>query len=290
MPKTIQSPAEESSARALLAFFGSSFFRPTVLKSTQSILRNFFFLQYKAALLPGRYPVSMVDHPIDEKIPFRPSKVKIYLEFLHFFIRSMGFLHRYFGCRSGAEVRGALESLGAVYTKAAEIYAKNFSTTKRPLYLARFKFLVIHVFDPHLMCIPSLHVMVVIRAYTLFRAILRKLGEEGAYVSQIENVRQGALAITEAVLYIKQHSINCISAAMYAMSRFDNLFPQEEAEGFARDLFKNVDDIPKQDAEEIRNHIIGLYRSFLKDESPAWEKPLLDFLESHPKAMQRKSY
>ena len=283
MPIKAQSPSQESSFRAFVSIVGSSFLRPAAVHCTVSIFRNFFFLQYKAALLPGRYPVSQVDHPLDEKIPFRPCKVKIYLDFLHFFIRAMGFLLRCFkrcSAEVSAEVKDAIESLGAVYKKAAEVYVKNFSTTNRPKYLARFRFLVIHIFDPHLMCIPSLHVMVVIRTYTLFRAILRNLGEENSHLTQIEEVRQGALTITEAVLYVKQHSVNCISAAMYAMTRFDDLFPPNEAKGFAQDLFRNAEDIPERDAEAIRNHIIDLYQSFLDQKSPSWEKPLLDFLSS----------
>ena len=275
--KCPESPAQVSTARALFAFFCSPYFRSAAWTATGSIFKNFFFLQYKAALL-RRYPVSQVDHPLDEKIPFRPEKVEIYAEFLHFFVRALAFLHRRFGDRARGEVKSTLESIGVLYEKAAEVYIRNFSTTRRPRYLRRFKFLVIHAFDPHLMCIPSLHVMVVIRAYTCFRDILSMLGEKDGCAAQIEELRRGALAITEAVLYIKQHSINCISAAMYAMSRFDHNFPLEEAEAFAQDLFINADDISREDAETIRKHIIGLYRRFLDQESKTWETPLLDFL------------
>ena len=283
MQKPVQSPARESSARALLSIFGSSFLRDSALASTASIFRNFFFLQYKGALFLKRYLVSQVDHSLDEKIPFKPDKVEIYLDFIFFFIRAMGFLLRRFGLRSKGYVKNAIESIGALYAKAGEVYVKNYSTTKRPRYLARFRFLVIHVFDPHLMCIPSLHVMVVIRAYTQFQAILENLREEGDNASQIDEVRLGALAITEAVLYIKQHSVNCISAAMYAMTRFDDSFPAKEAESFVQGLFRNAQDISAKDAEEIRDHIWSLYLHFLNQETPAWEKPLLDFLETLPK-------
>ena len=283
MPKVINSPAQVSSIWAAASFFGSSFFRPAVLKSVFSVFKNFFFLQYKAVLLPGHCPVSQVDHPLDRKIPFKPEKVEIYLDFIHFFSRTIGFLFWNFKQSSREELRAAIESLGIIYEKAAGIYSKNLSTTKRPRYLARLKFLIIHIFDPHLMCIPSLHVMVVIQAYTVFRAILRKLGKEKTYSAQITDVRNRALAITEAVLYIKQHSINCISSSMYAMTCFDELFPPEEAEGFAKDLFKEADGISDKDAEAIRNHIIDLYRYFLKQKNQTWEKPLLDFLQSQPK-------
>jgi vacuolar-type H+-ATPase subunit H len=127
--------------------------------------------------------------------------------------------------------------------------------------------------------------MIVIRAYTQLRETLKKLGEEENRSSEIEEARQRALEITEAVLYIKQHSINCISAAMYAMSCFDDLFPPEEAEQFARDLFVDSDQISKEDAEAIREHILSLYRQFLDQgqNSSSWEMPLLDFLASQPK-------
>jgi hypothetical protein len=275
--------ADEPSGKAFFSIFSSRLLRPTAMRSTRSIFRNFFLLQYKAALRPSRYKISRVDHLLDEKIPFSPEKVEIYTDFIHFFTRVMGFLLRKFE-ESREHVRYMIESIGALYAKAGGVYAQNFSTTNRPRYLKNFRFVVIHAFDPHLMCIPSLHVMVVIRAYTQFRDILRKLGEDGCLAPEIQEARQRALAITEAVLYIKQHSINCISAAMYAMTCFDDLFPQEEAEQFARDLFIEAACISKDDAQAIRGHIIGLYRQFLEEgkESASWEKPLLDFLASHP--------
>jgi hypothetical protein len=175
--------------------------------------------------------------------------------------------------------------MGKLYETAAEVYAVCFSTTNRPHYLASPRFVVIHVFDPHLMCIPSLHVMVVIRTYTFFRDVIRRLGGE-AFSAQVEEMRRGALDITEAVLYVKQHSVNCISAAMYAMTRFDgSLFPPEEARGFCDELFLNAPSIAKADEDAIRAHILSLYESFVKDseKSEKWEIPLLNFLFSLPK-------
>jgi hypothetical protein len=275
--------SDESSAIAVISILINPSLRPVASRSISSIFRNFFLLQYKAAINPRSFKISKVDHPLDEKIPFMPEKVEIYLDFIHFYIRILGFLLR-FSNKSQDHVRHSIESLGALYARAAEVYAKNYSTTDRPRYLKNFRFVLIHAFDPHLMCIPSLHVMVVIRAYTPFRDILKKLGAEENFAALIEEARQRALAITEAVLYIKQHSINCISAAMYAMTRYDGLFPPEEAEQFARDLFMDADVISKNDAEAIREYIIRLYRQFLEEgtKTTCWEKPLLDFLASQP--------
>jgi hypothetical protein len=275
--------SDESTGRAFISIFSNRFLLPTALRSMRSIFYNFFYLQYKAALNPSHYKISQVDHPLDEKIPFKPKKVKIYQDFINFYTRVMSFLLRHFK-ESRLHVKHMVECMGTIYSKAGEVYAQNYSTTNRPSYLKHIRFVVIHTFDPHLLCIPSLHVMVVIRAYTQLREILKKLGEEENCTALIEEARQRALIITEAVLYIKQHSINCISAAMYAMSRFDDLFPQEEAEQFAKDLFKDADNISKEDGEAIREHIICLYQQFLDQgkNSSSWEKPLLDFLASHP--------
>ena len=299
-----RSVSSESTVRAVIGIIGSPLLRPTALRSVFSVFRNFFFLQYRAALFPGRYPVSQADHPLDKKIPFTPGRVKTYLDFIHFYIRAAGFLIRISRQPGILQERkkamnlinSFIKSLGAVYGKAAEVYSKNFSTTNRPSYLSSFNFIVIHAFDPHLMCIPSLHVMVMILTYTRFKKILNELnGTDALPAKKASNeVRSGALAITEAVLYIKQHSVNCISAAMYAMTRFDDSFPEEEAEAFAGDLFKNADDMNKKDIDEIRSHIINLYRRFIEQGSRTdiWEKPLLDFLASlqDADALRKRSF
>jgi hypothetical protein len=275
-----------STAGTFIRVLASPRLRGTALKTIGSIVYNFFFLQYKAAFLPGRTPVSRVDHPLDRKIPFTPGKVSVYLDFTAFWIRVLGFLLRHFGRRALEPVKRFTESMGRLYFRAAEVYTKNLSTTERPRYLARPRFVVIHALDPHLMCIPSLHVMVVIRTYTAFRQILLSLGEAGNHAPEIEELRRGALAISEAVLFVKQHSVNCISAAMYAMTRFDReLFPPEEAEIFASELFRAT--LGKEDGEAIRSHILALYRSFASEGEKAgtdWTEPLLNFLKILPPA------
>jgi hypothetical protein len=227
-----------------------------------------------------------VDHPLDLKIPFLPGRVNVYLDFVAFWVRCLGFMLRQCGRKALEPVRNFIESMGQVYAFAAEIYKKNLSTTDRPFYIRSPRFMLIHAFDPHLMCIPSLHVMVVIRTYTLFKEIMKTLRSDEQFAAQAEELRRGALDITEAVLYIKQHSVNCISAAMYAMSRFDpRLFPPSEAERFASDLFKEGNNLGMEGGDEIRSYIISLYRRFLAEgeKGGEWTKPLLDFLIELPK-------
>jgi len=307
--KNTASVYDESPSYAFIKSLSVSSLRPTAIRSIILIFNNFFFRQYRAAWLPGRIPVSRVDHPLDLRIPFVPSWVTIYLDFVPFWVRMVSFLLRVYGHRALDAVRDFIATMGELYCAAAEVYQKNLSTTDRPFYIARPRFFLIHLADPHLMCIPSLHVMVVIRTYTKFAAILRMLNEDKHCSAQIEEMKQGALAITQAILFVKQHSINCIAASLYAMTRFDGkLFPPEEAESFTSLIFsapppvpsgssgcqsKNYrlrpcaaprTKLPESDIAEIRTHIISLYRHFLAQGKTAqnWTDPLLGFMQSLP--------
>jgi hypothetical protein len=280
---------------------GSPYLRITALRCVASIFRNFFFFQFNQALLSNtsrkgtrRIPLTKVDHPLDKKIPFLPGKITVYLDFVAFWVRSLGFLLKQFGRRSLEPARHFMETMGILYGTAAEVYRKNLSTTERPFYIKHPRFLVIRALDPHLLCVPSLHVMIVIRTYTFFRETFKALGGGKCFAPQAEELFRGALAITEAVLYVKQHSVNCIPAALYAMTRFDpGLFPPAEAERFTASLFREAKVPVEKDShslsgsdEEIREHILSLYRRFLAEgeSDPDWTKPLLDFLKSQPVA------
>jgi hypothetical protein len=287
--------------------FCVSSLRPAAIRCIASILYNFFFRQYRAALLPGRVPVSKVDHPLDLKIPFVPSWITIYLDFVTYWTRMLGFLLHTYRRRAYGAVREFIVSMGRLYSFAAEAYQKNLSTTSRPFYIARPRFFVVHLFDPHLMCVPSLHVMVVIWTYTRFTAILRSFNEAGRRAAQIEEMKQGALAVTQAILFVKQHSINCVAAALYAMTCFGGeMFPPEEAEAFIKLLFWEAPPpsplqtmpanykvrpwaaprtkIPAADASAIRAHITSLFRHFFEEgkKTRNWEDPLLNFMRKHP--------
>jgi hypothetical protein len=271
--------ADESPVYTVFRVLGRPALRKTALRAAKSMMYNFFFLQYKAALLPGRIPVTPVDHPLDKEIPFTPGWIAIYLDFVAFWIRMIGFLLTRYGRRAESAAIDFIDTLGKLYSFAAEVYTKNLSTTNRPRYYGHPRFVLIHAADPHLMCIPSLHVMIVIRTYTKFRAIIRSLGDEGRFAPQIEELRRGALDITEAVLYVKQHSVNCVSAAMYVMSCFDpGLFSAEEAADFTAALFIRPGS-PKQN-EAIRAYILEKYRRFLEEGKGEkdWKAPLLAFL------------
>jgi hypothetical protein len=272
----------------VLKFLASGKLRGPALRCILTIWRDFFFFQYQAAWKPGRVPVVRVDHPLDETIPFTPKKVAVYLDFVAFWIRAAGFIYkRYKKTDWGIEAtKDFIEKIEGLYKAAREVYGQSLSTTNRPRYLKSPRFIVIHLTDPHLMCVPSLHVMIVVRTYTAFRAILQKAGEAALYKDEIEAMRCGAIAIAEAVLLVKHHSVNCIPAALYAMSRFDPpLFPREEAEDFAAELFSGGEFAGIADAAVlVRDHIVNLYRNFMAEGESAedWTAPLVAFLRKCP--------
>jgi hypothetical protein len=277
--------------------------RPAFCICVPTIIYNFFLRQYHAAFLPGRIPVTKVDHKLDEKIPFIPSWVAIYLDFINFWIRIISFFLRRFKRKAYIPMKEFIISIGRLYAFAAEVYRKNMSTTKRPFYIARPRFLIIHMADPHLMCIPSLHVMIVIHTYLQFIEVAKKLGQESVLKEQAIELKHGALAISQAILFVKQHSVNCIPAALYAMTCFSpELFPPQEAEKFTNLLFspapmadmllrKNrvhpsaapLTKIEEADQAEIKAHILKLYNQFLEEKktSLSWTEPLLKFLREY---------
>jgi hypothetical protein len=275
--------------------------RHATLKYYLSLFFNFFFFQHRSAFLPGRVPVSNVDHPLDKKIPFVPSWVKIYIDFAKYWIRMLSFILRRYGRKAYAPAADFITGMAELYAFAAQVYRKNLSTTSRPFYIKRPLFMVIHMLDPHLMCIPSLHVMVVIYTYTAFAKIVKSFGEEEKLKEQVLEMKYGALAIVQAILFVKQHSINCIAAALFAMNCFRNdLFPSEEADNFMKLLFSEMPDfgklhtktihpsaapktkLPNTVQNEIREYILTLFRRLLSERNSAksWKQPLLDFLKS----------
>jgi hypothetical protein len=287
-------------SRIVFEVFSTPLTRPSGLRCIFSIFMNFFFLQYYAVLCP-RSPVSRAEDPLDDKIPFTPGRIRTYLTFVTFWIHLIGFLIGRYGRGGYVLANDFIKSMEKLYLFAAQIYKKNLSTTQRPKYKRNF-FRLVHATDPHLMCIPSLHVMIVIHTYTMLREYLLSQGDFETYFKETENVRRGALAITEAVLYVKQHSVNCISASMYAMSCFSpSRFPPQEAVKFAGDLFtgkafdpanpenpeKPLERIFPEDKEALTAYIIGLYYSFLEEgkKSTDWKKPLLDFLKKLPASL-----
>lgn len=262
-------------------FFSIVFCRktlPAAIKYVRTVLRDFFFLQFAVKFGFKKIVIVPVDHPLDKTVPFTPERVPVYLDFVAFWIRPLGYIRRRFGKKAGTKY--ALEFLPVLercYREAARSYRFRMTTTDRPKYY-RGKFLTIHLFDPHYLCVPSLHIIIVVLAYTFYRRAFAELCENGAEREALDReLTDGALAIAETVLYIKQHSVNCIPAALYTMTRITpEAVTPEEVSAFIARLFADAPDIDARDAERIRSHISDLYEKLflegMQDED--WITPI----------------
>lgn len=251
----------------------------------RTVARDFFWLQFSVKWGIKRVPIVDVDHPLDDEVPFTPDKVGIYADFIAFWIRPLGYIGRRFGAEAQRHYGvGFLRLVERSYREAADVYRVRMSTTRRPRHY-RGRFLVIQAFDPHYLCVPSLHVMVVVLAYTFYRRAFAELGVTGSEAEDLDReLFGGAVEITESVLYVKQHSVNCIPAALYAMSRItpDDV-TASEVDAFVSRLFVQAPLLADDAGGRLRTFIRQAYGRLALDGStdadwtPAVQRFLLDY-------------
>jgi hypothetical protein len=91
----------------------------------------------------------------------------------------------------------------------------------------------------------------------------------------------GAIEITETVLYVKQHSVNCIPAAIYlVVKNFEEWISVDDGRKFIKSLFLKPEGFSDSQATEIRNYILNSYEKYLieGEKSEHWYEPLWNFL------------
>ena len=260
---------------------------PKVILRTVSYLRtvaqDFFALQFLRKFKFIKIPIVHVDNPLDAKVPFNTRKIADYLGFVSYWIRPLGLLIQTLGInKSTPHLAEFYRAIKKAYKSAASIYRFRLSTTDRPHYKGRIYFAGVHMLDPHYLCVPSLHIAVVCLTYTF----MRKTFEQENYSKEEKeswnrDLYAGAVNIAETVLYVKQHSVNCVSAALYMMaSVFPSLFTQKDALEFLDSMFKNAQDIPQEDIKEIIGYMKSLFLQFMKEseDSADWSEPLKKWL------------
>jgi hypothetical protein len=251
-------------------------------------LRSFFYPQFENALLRRR-PVVNVDHPLDATIPFDHRYMKKYLTFIQLWMASFYKLWQFYGRRALPEMVAFLAAIRRLYAEAGSVYGVVHTTTTRPAKNYNLRFALIHAVDPHLDCIPSLHVLLVVSNWLLVSGIAGRLGPDGTrgfteaeLERWLSDLRGEAIAITESVLFVKQHSVNCIGASLYYLKRRFPDFDAEEAEAFTRDLFAS-DGIGLANAGEIRGVIretcASMENVYALRPERGWRHPLLDFID-----------
>ena len=261
----------------------------------RTVSRDFFSIQFLRKFKFLRTPIVHVDNPLDEKVRFNPRRIADYLGFVNFWIRPLGLLVTTLGRKKAAPyLIDFYYCLKKSYKNAADIYRFRFSTTNRPHYKRRIYFAGVHMLDPHYLCVPSLHITIVCLTYSF----MRKVFEDEGYGSELKEMWNkelyaGAVNIAETVLYVKQHSVNCIPAALYlTVKLFPGLFSEGDALGFLDSMFKAQTDIQPGDRQEIIQYMKGLFVQFQQESAACqdWKEPVKKWLINYEKRADNSKY
>lgn len=272
---------------------------PTVFVEMISYLRtvawDFFSIQFLRKFKFLRTPIVHVDNPLDQKVPFNPRRIADYLAFVNFWIRPLALLVTTLGIKKSVpRLTEFYYYIKRAYKNASDIYRFRFSTTNRPHYKRRIYFAGVHMLDPHLLCVPSLHITVVCLTYSF----MRKVFEEENYSAEEKmawnkELYDGAVNIAETVLYVKQHSVNCIPAALYMTTKlFPALFFYDDALAFLDSMFQKSQDIAKDDREQIILYMKKLFIQFSEEGKKCqdWKEPIKKWLINYGKRADNCKY
>ncbi len=261
---------------------------PHTVAYIHTVTADFFGLQFLRKFKLVRIPILNVETPLDKRIPFAPQHLNDYLGFVNFWIRPLAMLIKILRSKNAAPYLAEFFSLlKKSYKSAAQIYRFCMTTTRRPLYKKRTYFVILRALDPHYMCVPSLHIAIVSLCYAFFRDVLQK---ENFSAEQRElwtrEIYEGAIKIAETVLYVKQHSVNCIPAALYMMTKIvPKIFSESDAQKFLSDMFVTRRDIPQDAREEIVNYMKNLFTRFHEEgkNSDQWNAPIKNWMKEYAK-------
>ena len=108
-------------------------FKPVFSFVFGPVVTKFFLPQYLQKMHLAHYPVKHVDHQLDEKVPFKPDHLYIYLDFLNIWIRPISMLIKRFGLINGSKLGGEfLKYINYCYHEAFKMYSISMTTTYRP--------------------------------------------------------------------------------------------------------------------------------------------------------------
>ncbi|MCF6334210.1 MAG: hypothetical protein L3J12_00520 [Spirochaetales bacterium] len=267
---------------AVLLFLRKGETRKTSLKFLGTIVVTFFIPQYQGRLKLKRRKIVNVDHELDNLIPFSPEYMGIYLSFSHLWIKSIYFLYKEFGKRSLPHISRFIFDIGKLYRNGYSVSSQCQSTTTRPRSGKNIPLKMIHWIDPHLHCVPSLHVMIVCFNHLRISSLIETLaGNTRLYEKELKYLEYQAVIITNSILFMKQHSINCIPAGLFALADECEEFSDYYAETLVEKVYSlNRDTVERMD--EIYTYILQLYADFRKSaESRTRRDVLVDFLYNY---------
>lgn len=265
-------------------------FKPLVF-FLRTVIMDFFFIQFRVKWGWKKIPIVQVSSSIDDFVPYRPEVSDTYLDFINFWIRPLNFIILRLGRKRVLPyLAGFVALIGTAYAEASRVYRFRMSTTIRPPAGNNKNMKTIHRVDPHLHCVPSLHIAVIVLTYCFFTDVFRQANlsqEEQAMYA--EELWQGAVEIGETVLYVKQHSVNCIPAALYMMTHLlKEQFTIQRATEFIDCLFTTASDIAPQHRQEIQDHIHYMFDRLVLEgcNEEDWTIPVMRWLATQPEVVR----
>lgn len=234
-----------------------------VFSLVATIGRRFFFDQFVHKFRPGSVPVRNIEHPLDSSIPVRYEAVRIYLSFVKLWISAIGYLRQHMGPSFDVDLADFLGGIERCYSDASSVYGRCLSTTRRPPRAPSLRLAFVYAVDPHLFCVPSLHVLLVCYTYHRAAELLEARGAQARFAGELRALRARAVAITESVLYVRQHSVNCIPTALAMLSVILPSYDAAEAGAFLSELFAGDDDISQPQRAALFGYMGGLYERLM---------------------------
>jgi hypothetical protein len=222
-----------------------------------------------------------VDEGIDSLIPFDSSWVKIYLSFIQLWTGTVWRLRQGYGGKADPHIVEFIGELNNLYRDAASVYCTIHSTTKRPVQIDNTSVALIHVFDPHLNCIPSLHVIIVLVNWAFAEKTLSAFGdmEDENAKAWVDSLWSSAVTIVDSILYMKQHSLACVGASLFFLNCvYPAVFDDDRCLFFVQSLFAES---PPDGIQRARDHIVKVYRGLQERpeaKNGSWRKALVEFL------------
>ncbi len=274
--------ANLSVKRAVITFLLKKETRGTGLSLIGTIVGKFFLPQFSSKFRVTNREIIKVDHTLDRLIPFSSTYLPTYMSFTKLWIQSIYFVLKEFGAPSLPFIRQFLEGLKTLYITGSTVYDTYLSTTQRPKSGKNIPLKLVHMADPHLHCFPSLHVMIVSYTYIKISGYIdtaasdpEEYGREKDYLfSEVVN-------IIDSVLFLKQHSVNCIPAGFFALRSTIKDFPEEFPYTVAKQMLK-TSGLSHVSQETVRHYITELYSTFLKQSSGTDDvEVLIDFLRNY---------
>jgi hypothetical protein len=227
---------------------------------------HFFLPQFASRLRPHLRPVATLSHPLDRDIPFRPREVVAYLGYMTFWFKTLRWFHDHIGAAALPDILRSMDEVLRLYREAGAIYRRCQSTTSTRAPLPGHPyFALIYLVDPHLACIPSLHILLICHNEIGAAHILGRHGRAGGESREfLQAVREEARRITEAVLLVKQHSVVDVAPTLFLLTALYPSFQRQEVRDFVGRLFC---DWPRPEAykQSLRALILTTYEELLAE-------------------------